>query len=563
MARPEKIRLGEVLLKQNIITASQLESALQAQKGTTRRLGKVLIEQKHVTEEQISQALASQLQLQFVSLKKREIDPRILMRLNESQARKHRAVVLKEEQGELIVAMADPSDLIAYDDLLKILKKEINIVCATEEDVLYIIDKYYRQKDSLNAVAQELEKDIITVEGVNLNNLTDLTLDDAPVIKLLQGIFEDAVKSHASDIHIEPQKDTTMIRFRIDGVLHVHTQVTNKICAPLISRLKIISNLDISEKRLPQDGRFQIHVNQLPLDIRISILPQHFGESAVMRLLAQNNNILELDHIGMPDNILKPFSSIIHGSEGMVLVVGPTGSGKTTTLYASLATINSIDKKIITIEDPVEYQIPLINQIAVNDKIGFNFEKILRSVLRQDPDVIMIGEIRDSETAQIALRGAITGHLIFSTLHTKDTISTPARLIDMGIPNYMVASALQGVLSQRLLRVNCSECTQFYKPSGRDLLWVEKNIGNDWEKYNFQKGAGCKHCNNTGFFGRTGVYEFLEVDSDLASLLHKNDLIDFHVAAKSKLKGKTMLEGLVSLVKSGKTSIEEVRRMGL
>lgn len=563
MARPEKVRLGEVLLKQALISPVQLENALLSQKGTSRRLGKVLVEQKYVTEAQISKALATQLNIDFLNLKKVEIDLENLVKLGEAQARKYRSVILKEENNVLFIAMADPSDLRSYDDLSRILKKEISVSCATEEDVFYVIDKYYRNKDSLNTFAKELEQDITTVSGISLNNLPDLTVEDAPVIKLLQGLFEDAVRSHASDIHIEPQKNDTMIRFRIDGVLHIHTKVNNKICAPLISRLKIISGLDISEKRLPQDGRFQIEINKTPLDVRISILPQYLGESAVMRLLSQDKNILELEKIGLPPAIYEPLATMINANEGMVLVTGPTGSGKTTTLYAALSSINDAHKKIMTIEDPVEYQLPLINQIAVNDKIGFTFDKILRSVLRQDPDVIMVGEIRDEETAKIALRGAITGHLIFSTLHTKDTISTPARLIDMGAPNYMVASALQGVLSQRLVRINCIECTEVYEPNGKDLLWAEKHLGAYLGNLKFKKGKGCKHCNNTGFFGRTGVYELLEIDTELAALLHENSLAEFNRVAEEKIKGKTMLESLKLLLQSGTTTVEEVRRMGL
>jgi len=559
MSRPEKIRLGEVLLNQGVITQSQLDNALSTKGNSSRRLGKILIELNYVTEEQMSKALASQLKIPFVNLKNHEIDSNSFFKLSEAQARKYRAVVLNESNYNFTVGMADPSDLNIYDELVKILKKDLTLVCVTEESVLFTIDRLYRNTENIQDFAKELEQDMINVVGVDLQ---ELTVEDAPVIKLLKGIFEDAVRSNASDIHIEPQKDHAMIRFRIDGVLYLHTKINTKICAPLISRLKIISNLDISEKRLPQDGRFQIEVKDNAFDVRISILPENFGEAAVMRLLNQSSVMLNIEKIGMPDYIFEPFDKILKANEGMVLVVGPTGSGKTTTLYSALSTIKDIEKKIITIEDPIEYQLPLINQVAINDKIDLTFGKVLRSVLRQDPDIIMIGEIRDAETAQIALRSAITGHLILSTLHTKDTISAPARLIDIGVPEYMVATALQGVLSQRLMRVNCPECKQDHHVTGKDLIWAEKEFSQDISNIQFKHSTGCNVCNQTGFLGRTGVYEFLEIDDELAKMIHKGDLADFSGVAKEKLKGKTMKDSVRKLLTEGKVSLQEAQKMG-
>lgn len=559
MSRPEKIRLGEVLLNQGIITKSQLDNALVTKGNSSRRLGKILIELNYVTEEQMSRALASQLKIPFVNLKNHEIDSNSFFKLTEAQARKYRAVVLKESNYSFTVGMADPSDLNIYDELVKILKKDLTLVCVTEEGVLFTIDRLYRNTEHIQDIAKELEQDMINVVGVDLQ---ELTVEDAPVIKLLKGVFEDAVKSNASDIHIEPQKDHAMIRFRIDGVLYLHTKINTKICAPLISRLKIISNLDISEKRLPQDGRFQIEVKDNAFDVRISILPENFGEAAVMRLLNQSSVMLNIDKIGMPDYIYEPFNNILQANEGMVLVVGPTGSGKTTTLYSALSTIKDIEKKIITIEDPIEYQLPLINQVAINEKIDLTFGKVLRSVLRQDPDIIMVGEIRDTETAQIALRSAITGHLILSTLHTKDTISAPARLIDIGVPEYMVATALQGVLSQRLIRVNCPDCKTDHHVTGKELIWAEKEFGSDISHVHFKHSVGCNVCNKTGFLGRTGVYELLEIDEDLAKMIHKGELAEFSTIAKEKLKGKTMKDSVKKLLIEGKVSLQEAQKMG-
>jgi MSHA biogenesis protein MshE len=559
MARPGKFRLGEVLLNAGLITPAQLEAALTSKGTSTRRLGKILVEMNYVTEEQISKALATQLNIDFVDLKSYEIDYGAFFKLNESQARRARSVVIKETTKGYVVAMADPFDLNIYDDLVKILKKDLVLVCVTEESLFMVIDKNYRQKDNLQNIAKELEQDMVSVVGIDLQ---ELTVEDAPVIKLLKGVFEDAVRSNASDIHIEPQKDNAMIRFRIDGVLHLHTRINSKICPPLISRLKIISNLDIAEKRMPQDGKFQIDVNNAHYDVRLSVLPENFGEGAVMRLLNQNSAMLEVDKIGMPIEISEPFKRIIHGNEGMILVVGPTGSGKTTTLYSALASIKNVEKKIITIEDPIEYQMSFINQVAVNDKIDLTFSKVLRSVLRQDPDVIMIGEIRDTETAQIALRSAITGHLILSTLHTKDTISTPARLIDIGVPNYMVATALQGVISQRLIRLNCKGCLADYEPTGKDLIWLEKEFGDKLKEVSFKHSTGCNVCGKTGFSGRTGVYEFLEIDDELSYLIHEGNLPKFSMVAKKKLEGRTMIDGIRKLLMDGKISLQEVQRVG-
>lgn len=559
MARPENIRLGELLLNNGLITPIQLETALSAKGKSSRRLGKFLIELNYLDEKQIATAVAKQLNIPYLDLKNYDIDKNVFLKLNETQARRFKSVVLKEDKDFLTVGMVDASDLNAYDELVNILKKDIQLICITEESFFEVIEKYYNNQEDIQVIAKELEKDIINVVNVDLK---ELTLEDAPVIKLFRGVFEDAVRNKASDIHIEPQEDHTMIRFRIDGVLILHAKINSKISAPLVSRLKIISSLDISEKRLPQDGRFQIETKNQKYDVRISILPGNFGESVVMRILGQNNNVLSVDNLNMPENILNVFNKMIHANDGMILVVGPTGSGKTTTLYSALATINNLEKKIITIEDPIEYQLQLINQIPVNEKIDLTFDKVLRSVLRQDPDVIMIGEIRDPETAKIALRSAITGHLIFSTLHTKDAISTPARLIDMGIPNYMVATALQGILSQRLIRKNCTECCSIHMPTKKELIWAENFFGEKVESFNFKIGEGCPTCNKTGLLGRIGVYELLEIDEELANSLYLGDLSKFNELAKEKIKGKTMKDNIKFLLKNGTISIEEIQKLG-
>lgn len=560
MFKVEKIRLGESLVKEGLITTLQLENALAVQKTSNRKIGKILIELKYVTEEQIAIALSKLLNVKYLKLKNYNIDSQAINLLTEYQARKFKAIPIQEKDNIIELGMSDPLDLIAYDELQKIIKKEIKVICITEEDLFFAIDKYYNNKESLTNLAEELEKDIfINTENINQG----LTVEEAPVIKLLYGVFEDAMKNGASDIHIEPQKEKTMIRFRIDGELVLHTEVNNKICAPLISRLKIVSNLDISEKRLPQDGRFNLEINHKYVDVRLSILPGYYGEVAVMRLLKQDINFINIDNLNMSQEMLSAYLEMIESPEGMILVVGPTGSGKTTTLYSSLSHINHINKKIITIEDPVEYQLPMLNQINVNEKINLTFEKVLRSVLRQDPDIIMVGEIRDTITAQIALRGAVTGHLIFSTLHAKNSVSTPIRLIDMGIPPYMVASALQGVLSQRLIRKNCPECTIEYQPNEKEKIWIEKDLELNTQDIHWKKGLGCSYCNHTGFVGRTPVYELLVMDDDLTRLLYKNDFSDFYALAYHKINNQNMKDGLINLLKKGIISIDEVKKMRL
>jgi MSHA biogenesis protein MshE len=562
MNRPIKIKIGEILLNKGIITPIELESALRIKETSDAKLGKILIDLGYVTEEELAVVVASQLNMRFVRVVELDLSADLVLKLPEFQAKKFRAVVLDITEEKYVVGMVDPYDLNAYDKIIMLLgnEREIEIVCITESDCSYVIDKFYKDKDKLKRVALELENNLLSVSNFD-NSATGLS-DDAPVIKLLQGIFDDAMRLNASDVHIEPQKDEVFIRLRIDGILVMHLVIPSKVCAPMISKLKIMAHLDISERRLPQDGKFQISLADRGLvDVRLSIINSNYGEGAVMRLLRQDSVFLNLDELNMPLEIYEEFKKIIHSQEGMLLVVGPTGSGKTTTLYAALSEINDHDKKIITIEDPIEYSIKYLNQINVNEKIGLSFEAVLRSVLRQDPDVILVGEIRDEKTAQVAMRSAITGHLIFSTLHTKDARSAPVRLIDMGIPGYMVASSLRGVLSQRLIRVNCNDCIEEYKPEERDLVFVKKILGEDVEKYKFYHGVGCTSCNHKGFKGRTGIYEFLNLDDRLLSYLYKNDLNGFSLACEDLMQGKTMNDNLKSLLRAGITSLEEVKRL--
>ncbi|HZP86872.1 MAG TPA: ATPase, T2SS/T4P/T4SS family, partial [Burkholderiales bacterium] len=430
MPRPEKVRLGEILLQQGLLSEQQLKEALEEQKRTGRKLGRVFVDKNFVSEEQISTALARQLQVPFVNLKQFTVKPEIANRLPETQARRFRALLLEDSGTTCRVAMADPTDLFAYDEIVRVLKRDVQLAVVAESALLQTIDRVYRRTEQISGLAQELGQELGDV-GIDFSALgAGATLEDAPVVRLLQTVLEDAVGVRASDIHLEPQETRLIIRFRIDGVLHVQTEADAKIAAALVLRLKLMSGLDIAEKRLPQDGRFHAKVRNSQIDVRLSTMPVQHGESVVMRLLNQSSGVLTLDRLGMPDHILRAVRDAIHRPSGMILVTGPTGSGKTTTLYAALEEVNTPERKIITVEDPVEYRLPGINQVQVQDKISLTFGRVLRSALRQDPDVILVGEMRDQETVEVGLRASMTGHMVLSTLHTNDAITTPIRLMD-------------------------------------------------------------------------------------------------------------------------------------
>ena len=378
---------------------------------------------------------------------------------------------------------------------------------------------------------------------------------------MLQSVFEDASQVRASDIHIEPQETRLQIRFRIDGVLHLQTEADLKIASSLALRLKLMSDLDISEKRLPQDGRFAIKVKQQRVDVRISTMPTQFGESVVMRLLNQSDGMLRLDAIGMPVGMMKRFREIIRRPNGLVLVTGPTGSGKTTTLYGALAELNTLERKLITVEDPVEYRLPGVNQVQVNEKIELSFARVLRSALRQDPDIVLVGEMRDQETAQIGLRAALTGHLVLSTLHTNDALSTPIRLLDMGVPRYMVGSALQVVLAQRLVRVVCESCAQPHELKPTEREWLKAEPDHSGRSPTYLRGRGCTHCNGTGYRGRTGVYEMLEMTEEVVNAANHGEPAEFMAAAKRQMAGHTLRAHAVALVRAGRTTLSEAMRI--
>jgi MSHA biogenesis protein MshE len=558
--RAQKVRIGDVLVAEKVISAEQLQLALEAQKRSGKRLGRVLVEQGIATEDQIASALARQLGVAFVNLKLFNISAETVRRLPEGQARRFRALVLEERKANYLVGMADPTDLFAYDEIARLLKREVEIAVVAEAALLQTIDRVYRRTEEMAGFAKELERDIGD-SYVDFGQLgAGVGAEEAPVVKLLQSMFEDAMQVNASDVHIEPQEGRVQIRFRIDGVLMPQAEVDRRTGPALAQRLKLMSGLDISEKRLPQDGRFNVAIREQALDVRISTMPTQFGESVVMRLLSRRGGMISLDRLGIPERILGPFRGALETPSGMILVTGPTGSGKTTTLYAALSELNTTERKIITVEDPVEYRLPGINQVQVNEKIELNFSRVLRSALRQDPDVILVGEMRDEETAQIGLRAALTGHLVLSTLHTRDAASTPIRLIDMGAPGYMVASSLRAVVAQRLVRVICESCKEEAMPDEHDAKWLATTLGDSYQQHKYYHGRGCSHCNGTGYQGRTGIYEMLEMNAHLAMALHSSDPKDFHDAARKQLHGRTLLQHASELVVAGGTTAGEASR---
>jgi MSHA biogenesis protein MshE len=551
-----------LLIQEGLLTSEQLGLALDEQKRTGRKLGRIIVDGGHVTEEDIAKALARQLRAEFVDLRTHQAKPELIRLLPEAQARRFRAIVLDQREDRVRVGFADPTDITAYDEILRHVKRDIDLVVVIESQLMAMLDRVYRRTEEITGLAKELTQEMADIP-IEFGSLLGSApgAEDAPVVKLLNTVFEEALKMRASDIHVEPQEKSLAIRFRIDGILHVQTEADSKIATALVLRLKLMSGLDISEKRLPQDGRFAIQLRGKPVDVRISTMPTQFGESVVMRLLVQNAGLMDLSRLHMPPRVLERFRNAIHRPSGIVLVTGPTGSGKTTTLYAGMGELNTPEKKIITVEDPVEYRLPGLNQVQVHDKIDLSFARVLRSALRQDPDIILVGEMRDQETAEIGMRAAMTGHLVLSTLHTNDALSTPIRLLDMGVPRYMVALSIQMVLAQRLLRVICENCAEPHELLPHEREWLRFELGDAIDGHRFRSGRGCAHCSNTGYQGRQAVYEFLEMSSALVEAVNHGDPNEFIQAGREQMAGNTLRRDAVRLAVAGRTTVDEAMRV--
>jgi MSHA biogenesis protein MshE len=556
----KKIRVGDLLVEKGLITDAQLMDALAEQKRTGKKIGRVLTDLNFVSEEKLLSCLSDYFHYPYVDLNRYRIQADVVRILPETYARRYRCIVLAEQPEGVLIGLSDPTDLMVIDDLQRQLKRPVLPAFISEDNLLTTLDSIYRRQDEIASIAGELEGELSESDFdiTELGSGSDSS--EAPVVRLLQSIFEDAVQVKASDIHIEPEESQLRIRMRIDGDLQEQVMKERRIASALVSRLKIMSGLDISEKRIPQDGRFNIRIKNKSIDVRLSTMPVQFGESVVMRLLDQTGGILNLDSLGMPKDIQERFNYLIERPHGMVLVTGPTGSGKTTTLYGALTILNTKERKIITAEDPIEYRLPRVNQVQVNPKVGLEFSTVLRAALRQDPDVILVGEMRDHETAEIGLRAAMTGHMVLSTLHTNDSISTAMRLLDMGVDNYLVASSLRAVMAQRLVKRLCDHCQESYQPEEQEKAWI-MSMAEDSILASYKKGRGCHHCNNTGYSGRIGIYELLEMDEAMISAMRRNSADEFASAAKRHPRFRPLELCALDYARQGITSLDEVFRV--
>jgi MSHA biogenesis protein MshE len=560
MAIPRKIRLGDLLVEKGLITGEQLQLALGEQKKRGRKLGSTLIELGMIDESSLLDLLSDQLKIPLIDLTNYDYSNDTAKCLPESFSRRYRALVLEDRGQDYLVAMADPTDIYALDEIQSKLKKPVSQAIVRESALLEQFDLVYRRTEEISALASELGQDL-SESATDLSELLQAEMTDAPVAKLLQSIFEDAVQIGASDIHIEPDQRVIRIRQRVDGVLHEQVMKETQIAPAVVVRLKLMCGLNISEKRLPQDGRFQVKVNNRDIDVRLSTMPVQFGESVVMRLLDQTRGALDLEQLGLPPELLHRFRRNFHLANGMILVTGPTGSGKTTTLYAALSELNVSESKVITVEDPVEYRLDRVNQVQVNPRIGLDFAHVLRSALRQDPDIIMIGEMRDAETVEIGISAAMTGHLVLSTLHTNDTISTATRLMDMGVKGYLLATTLRTIIAQRLVRKICESCSEDYTLTDFEAGWLRDDLLIDVSRHQYRKGRGCKQCGDTGYHGRMGVFELLDLNAELAEKLRHDDTQGF-VEAAERAPGYQPLVMVAHVhAANGLTTIEEMLRI--
>ena len=564
-------RLGDRLVAEKLITTEQLQKALAEQKGSADKLGTILVRLQFITEDSLVSFLSKQYAIPAITVAQVDPDPDVLKLVPEQIAKKHGVLPIKRMGNTLTLAMADPTNVFALDDVGFMTGLQIQPVVASEAAIRKAFERLYAPGGSVTDMMSELEEadaDVEVVEGgeetFSKADIFDLkeSADEAPVVRLINMILTDAIRRGASDIHLEPYEKVFRVRFRIDGVLHEIMTPPKRLEAALTSRVKIMATMDIAERRLPQDGRIKLRYHQREIDFRVSTLPTIFGEKTVMRILDKEALQLDLNALGFDPWSLEQFTKAIHSPYGMILITGPTGSGKTTTLYSAIHTINSPDINIMTAEDPVEYNLKGVNQVQVNDEIGRTFAACLRSFLRQDPDVILVGETRDLETAQIGIRAALTGHLVLSTLHTNDCPSTPARLLDMGIPPFLVSSSLQLILAQRLGRRVCKDCKEPYEAAEESLApygHVPQGLGT----VNLYKGKGCQTCNFTGMKGRVAIYEVMPASPEIRDLILRNATTAEINDVARKQGMKTLRQNALQKVVDGVTTVEEVLRVTL
>ncbi|MEK4126037.1 ATPase, T2SS/T4P/T4SS family [Anoxybacillus sp. FSL W8-0382] len=552
MKKQERKRLGDLLIEAGLITKEQLEETLK-EKAPGQKLGDALLQRGYITEQQLIEVLEFQLGIPHVSLYRYPIDPKLMNLVPKEFAKRNMLIPLKQEGDRLFVAMADPMDFFAIDDLRLSTGFHIEVAIASKDDILRAINKYYDIDDTveefLNIVPQQ--------EPREQENIVE---DDSPIVKLVNQILQMAVEQRASDIHIDPQETKVVIRYRIDGILRTERALPKHMQGMLTARIKILANMDITEHRVPQDGRIKMNIDFHPVDLRVSTLPTIYGEKIVMRVLDLGAALNDLNKLGFNKVNLQRFIQLIEQPTGIVLITGPTGSGKSSTLYAALNRLNGEHVNIITIEDPVEYQLEGVNQIQVNPNVGMTFAEGLRSILRQDPNIIMVGEIRDRETAEIAIRASLTGHLVLSTLHTNDALSTVARLIDMGVEPFLVATSLSGVVSQRLVRRVCRDCQEEHEPTKREVdIFARRGL--KIEKV--MRGRGCPTCNMTGYKGRIALHELMVMSDEMRKVILNGEPLSKlrEIAIKNKMI--FLIDDGLLKVKQGLTTTEEVLRVSI
>jgi len=547
-----QLRLGDLLIQKGLITEDELQKALEYQKelkikGQYKKLGEILVELGFIEERVLLEALSEQLGFDFVDLYAEKIDYDLLSSFPINLLEENLVLPFKEDDDFIYIATADPLNYDVFEMIERLIGKSAKIYIALSKDILHVIEnikKYLKAKELIKRIREDLNETTVLASGA--------------IDEFVDFILQDAIEKRCTDLHIEPQKFNFLMRGRIDGVLNELFSFDKDIYYPLVSKIKLLSSLDISEKRQPQDGRFSKEYNGKNYDFRVSTAPTLHGESVVLRILDASKILLEMEQLGMSEHNLKRFEYLIHLPYGMVFVTGPTGSGKTTTLYAALNELKGPAKKIITIEDPVEYELPLVQQIPVNYKIGLTFASVIKNILRQDPDIIMIGEVRDSDTLKTSIQAALTGHLVLATLHTNDSISTISRLVQMGAEPYMVGETLLGAVGQRLIRKICPHCKRIYKPSVEELSKIEKYLNED---ITFYKGSGCKYCNFTGYLGREMISEVLIVTEEMANMIMEKKERNIILNEAKKNGFISMVEDAVEKLKKGITTIEEILRV--
>lgn len=558
---PELLPLGDRLVKAGLLSVEDLDSALSEQSSRHTRLGETLIELGFVSEEELLPLMGQHLGVVAVRLREGLIDPEVVQLLPRAVAESSNAIALFKVRDVLTVAMGEPQDLTIVDELERVTGLRVNPVFALRETISKLLPRCYEEDFAVDAVTADMDQDAVEVESqtidVQLDDLQSMA-DGSPVISLVNYVVVHSVRQGSSDIHIEPGPQHSMVRFRVDGQLREVLRPRSDIHPAIVSRIKVMAKMDIAEHRNPQDGRIRVRVEGREIDLRVSTLPTVLGEKVVLRVLDRRNVTFNLDELGVPDEQLISVRKMLARPYGLVLVTGPTGSGKTTTLYSAMELIKSVTQNIVTVEDPVEYQLELINQVQASSSRHMTFANALRSILRQDPDVIMVGEIRDAETAEIAIQAALTGHLVLSTLHTNDSCGAVTRLLDMGIAGFKISAALVGVIAQRLVRTICPNCRAHYYPSSDYLQML--NYQGDTRR-SFQRGDGCTQCFDTGFRGRRGIYEILEVNREIRELIANNPDLERLKTMHRNQGGSSLLAEGIRLAENGHTSLEEIARV--